>query len=230
MKKPWIFSPANQTRLVCTSLLTILLGLILAIPARADSTLTIDFVSTDTTNNPSTDVLQGNLIIDTTTNTLTGITNDSNGCCGFPDPSFTFADLNGGNPLFNVGDSVTASAVPGTSQTIVDSTTGVTFDWTSVTTDTFPCGACGGGVSYQVSYNGTGPGGGPNTIVIGGVVVDSFTVGDGVVEITGTASGTGGTGGTPAPEPATVWLLGIGLVIVAMSRRTLFQQIPSPEI
>ncbi len=73
-------------------------------PARADAILTIDFVSTDLVQGVTDNVLQGNLVIDETTGTITGITDDFNGCCGFPDPNFQFSDLNGGNPLFNVGD------------------------------------------------------------------------------------------------------------------------------
>ncbi|MGB6943619.1 MAG: hypothetical protein WBE37_14565 [Bryobacteraceae bacterium] len=162
----------------------------LSTAARADTVLIVDFQNTDTT---SGDVLQGNLTIDETTDTITGVASDFSGAS--PDPSFTFTDLNGDQPLFNVGDSITATAVPGTSQVISDSTTGVTLDWTSVTSVPFACSACLGGAYTVVSFNGTGGGPPNNTIQVGGVVEDSMYPGDYVLEMEGT------NGVTPPPPP-----------------------------
>ncbi len=190
----------------------------LSTPAHADILLTIGFQYTQLN---SGDVFAGNLVIDTATDKITGITTD--GGTAVPDPEFTFSDLNGGNPLFNVGDSVTLTPAfvtdASTSQVISDSNTGVTFNWASVTTNSFLCTACNNDVFYEVSYNG------PETInqlLIGGVVKDSFEPGSGVTEFTtGKASAPPPPPPPPAvPEPATLLpLLGMGWTIVGISRR-----------
>jgi hypothetical protein len=187
----------------------------LSTPARADVQLNIGFAFTALN---SGDVFAGNLVIDTVTDKISGITNDFT--TPPPDPNFTFSNLNGGNPLFNVGDSVTVTPMlvtdATTSQVISDTNTGVTFNWASVTTNSFTCGACDGGVFYNVAYNGPET---VNQLLIGGVVKDSFEPGSSVIEFT---TGTNGGSGPPpptVPEPATLWsLLGMGSTIVAISR------------
>src|SRR5580658_986049 len=170
----------------------------LSTPARADIILTIGFQYTQL--NSPLDVFAGDLQIDTATNTITGIVTD--GGSAIPDPDFTFSDLNSGNPLFNVGDSVTLTPMlvtdASTSQVISDSNTGVTLNWASLTINSFLCTACNNDVFYEVNYNGPET---VNQLLIGGVVKDTFEPGSGVIEYT---TGTASAPPPPPPPPPAV--------------------------